>query len=309
MKPKLEKIKVGSRDEWLQERRKSLGGSDAAAIIGANKFTSPYMVWVDKMGELPDKEPNEAMRQGTDLEDYVAKRFCQETGKRVRRRNEIIRNPKYPYAHANVDRWIIGENAGLECKTTSQLNLKNFDDGMFPDNYYFQCLHYMAVTGADKYYLAVLVYSKDFLIFEIERNQELIDQLMENEKEFWEYVENQTPPPVDGLPTTDDALTLHYNKPESEDLTLTCGSTISDYMALKDKRKELDQEIKLKEQEIKDQLGNTELGHTDNFKVSWKKQSRKTFDNKRFMKDHDEMDFTDYFKVSESRVFRITERH
>ncbi len=59
-------------------------------------------------------EDNEAMRQGRDLEEYVAYRFCEETGKRCRRKNAILKNTDYPFAHANVDRWVVSENAGLE---------------------------------------------------------------------------------------------------------------------------------------------------------------------------------------------------
>lgn len=71
-----------SREEWLEERRKSIGGSDAAAVIGMSRFASPYTVWMDKTGRLPEKEDTEAMRIGRDLEEYVAKRFEEASGKR-----------------------------------------------------------------------------------------------------------------------------------------------------------------------------------------------------------------------------------
>ena len=115
-----------SREEWLEERRKSIGGSDAAAVIGMSRFASPYTVWMDKTGRLPEKEDTEAMRIGRDLEEYVAKRFEEASGKKVRRCNYIIRNPAYPWAHADIDRRISSENAGLECKTTSTLDIRQF---------------------------------------------------------------------------------------------------------------------------------------------------------------------------------------
>lgn len=174
---RLERIKTSGREDWLEVRRQGVGGSDAAAIIGCNDYSSPYTVWLDKTGRLPEKEPTEAMRQGTDLEDYVAKRFAEKTGKKVRRKNDTLRNPKYPFALANVDRWVVGENAGLECKTANTLNYAKFRDGEFPANYYVQCMHYMAVTGADRWYLAVLVFGREFIVFELERDEELIDWL------------------------------------------------------------------------------------------------------------------------------------
>ena len=109
------------------------------------------------------------MRQGRDLEDYVARRWMEETGKRVYRLPAMLYHPKYPFAHADVDRMVMGENAGLECKTTFSLDLKQFNGVEFPVQYYAQCVHYLAVTGADRWYLAVLAYGRGFFAFVLER--------------------------------------------------------------------------------------------------------------------------------------------
>lgn len=61
-----------SREDWLEQRRHTIGGSDAAGIIGLSKWSSPVSVWADKTGRLPDKPDTEAMRLGRDLEGYVA---------------------------------------------------------------------------------------------------------------------------------------------------------------------------------------------------------------------------------------------
>ena len=72
-----------SREEWLERRRKTIGGSDAAGIVGLSKWASPFSVWADKTGRAAEKADTETMRQGRDLEDYVARRWMEETGKRV----------------------------------------------------------------------------------------------------------------------------------------------------------------------------------------------------------------------------------
>ena len=122
-----------SREEWLEHRKNSIGGSESASILGMNPYSSAYTVWADKLGKLPEIDDNEAMRQGRDLEAYVAQRFTEQTGKKVRRENNILWNPDYPFAHANVDRLVVGEDAGLECKTCSALRMKEFKNGAFPD--------------------------------------------------------------------------------------------------------------------------------------------------------------------------------
>ena len=96
---------------WLKERRTGIGGSDVSAILGISSYASPYTVWADKLGLLPEREYTEAMRQGVDLEAYVSRRFCEETGLKAHRKNRIIRTPAYPYSLANIDRRIVGDRA------------------------------------------------------------------------------------------------------------------------------------------------------------------------------------------------------
>lgn len=308
---KLEQIKFKDHDEWLEIRRGSIGGSDAGTIVGQNKYESPYHLWLDKLGKIPPKEDTEAMRQGRDLEDYVAKRFEEKTGKKVRRRTQILKNLDYPWAHANVDRWIVGENAGLECKTAQTLTMRKYKNGEFPEQYYIQCLHYMAVTGASKYYLAILEYGRDVHIFTFVRDaetEEAIQNLMIEEKEFWELVETKTPPALDGTTSTDEALTYQF-EPKDEDVYLIgVDDTIEELSELKAKRKEIDVQIKLREQMLKEELGESETGESEIYKVTWKPQTRKIFDDKRFAKDNPALDLSDYYRESKSRVLRIKER-
>ena len=184
-----------SREAWLEERRKSIGGSDAAAIVGMGRYASPYTVWMDKTGRLPEKEDTEAMRIGRDLESYVASRFEESSGKKVRKCNYVMRNPAYPWAHADIDRRLVGEDAGLECKTTSTLDIRQFNGVDFPEKYYCQCVHYLAVTGLDRWYLAVLVFGRGFFTYTLERDEAEISALMEAEKLFWRQKKRSALPP------------------------------------------------------------------------------------------------------------------
>lgn len=151
-----------SREEWLNFRRLSIGGSDAASVIGLNPWKSRFTLYYDKKGKIGDIPDSEAMRIGRDLEDYVAKRFCEATNKKVRRRNAMFMHDEHDFITANIDREIVGENAGLECKTTSVFSKSDFESGEIPLYYYCQCMHYMAVMGYDKMYLAVLVLGDSF---------------------------------------------------------------------------------------------------------------------------------------------------
>ena len=305
-------IKISTKDmpheEWLEHRRKSIGGSDAAAILGLNSFSSAYSVWADKLGMLPPKEDSEAMRLGRDLEDYVAKRFCEETGKKVRRENSIIINPEYPFAHANVDRMIVGEDAGLECKTTSSLNLKRFKDGEYPATYYVQCVHYMAITGAKKWYLAVLILGREFKWFCIERDEAEISALTRSEADFWALVEAKTSPAVDGEKSTSEAISEIYTEGNvgGEAELFAYENDLSQYIALGEQIKELKKLQDGCANKVKAYLGDMSRGTSLGFSVSWAPATRATFDTQAFLKDHPNADLSKYYKTSSYRTFKVT---
>ena len=297
-----------SREEWLMRRRKTIGGSDAAGIVGLSRWASPFSVWADKTGRAAEKEDTEAMRQGRDLEDYVARRWMEETGKRVYRLPAMLYHPKYPFAHADVDRMVIGENAGLECKTTFSLDLKQFNGVEFPVQYYAQCVHYLAVTGADRWYLAVLAYGRGFFTFTLERDQAEIDALMAAEADFWKLVEQDTPPDADGSEATSAALREVY--PISEHTTADLfgrDTVLREYMRLKEDKKALDTRLGEIENTIKADMGEAESGLCGSFHISWKSQNRQTFQAKEFAKDHPSIDLAPYYKNTNLRPFKVTE--
>ena len=297
-----------SHEEWLENRSKTIGGSDASAILGMNNYSSPYTVWADKLGKLPPKEDSEAMRIGRDLEAYVAQRFTEKTGKKVRRENNILINPEYPFAHANVDRMIVGEDAGLECKTTSSLNLTKFKNGEFPDTYYAQCVHYMMVTGCKKWYLAVLVLGRGFFEFELERDEEEIAALAKSEEEFWKYVESKTPPAVDGSNSTSETISTIFPNSNSETVNLFAyEDSLKQYVALGKQIKELKTLQDEMANKVKSFMNEAGRGESNSFKVSWNSSIRTTFDHKKFAADNPTVDLTQYYKESNTRTFRVTE--
>lgn len=294
------------REEWLQHRRNSIGGSDAAAILGMHKHATAMTVWGDKTGRIPPEEENEAMRQGRDLEYYVAERWCEVTGKKVHRLNRMIRNPKYPYSHADIDRKVANENAGLECKTLSAWDAEDkLDSGEIPPHYYVQCVHYIAVTGADRWYLGILVLGRGFYEFTIERDESEIAALMQMEADFWEnHVVPDEPPPADGENPTTDALKRMYPDACPADVRLD-DDVLNRYQRYRAERDAAEKSMETAKQEIMLKMQEAEVGHGDAAEVKWKKHQRTTYDVKRFMKEHPEFDMTPYTKVTDYRIFEV----
>ncbi|MNO55007.1 YqaJ-like viral recombinase domain protein [compost metagenome] len=179
-----------THDEWLEWRRKGIGGSDVAAICGLSRYKSALEVYLDKIGEIPPKEDNPKMKAGRILEPVIADWFTEETGIRVQKQNCIFQSKEYPFMLANIDRWVIGENSGLEIKNTSEYNRNDWFDGqteVIPTEYQLQANHYMAVLGAERWYVAVLIGGWDFQWRVIERDDHLIANLITIEQAFWQH--------------------------------------------------------------------------------------------------------------------------
>lgn len=269
---------LSTRQQWLEDRRTGIGGSDAASILGLNPWSSPYEVWADKLGLLPEKEDNEAMRQGRDLEEYVARRFCEHSGKKVRRVNKMLRDPMHPFMVANIDRDIVGENSGLECKTTSVMNLKKFKGGEFPEQYYCQCVHYLAVTKKSRWYCAVLVLNAGFMVYQMTTIEDDIVpdwceggvyvepgefiSLAEAESDFWQLVEDKTPPPIDGSEATKRAL-QQVNPPDDDKpaaILYGMEDVLDDLDSLKAQKKAIESAVQERQNKLIAALGGATRG-------------------------------------------------
>ena len=152
------------------------------------KWHRPIDVYRSKVYELPEEEESLACRMGHFLEPLVADLFTEETGYRVHRWNRMLTSSEYPWAFANIDRKLRGYDRGLECKTCSVYRERQFDDEMFPPEYYVQIQHYLAVTGWDTWYLAALIGNKRFVWYTVPRNDEDIKEIMEREEAFWQII-------------------------------------------------------------------------------------------------------------------------
>lgn len=302
------KVKTASREEWKELRSHYIGGSDAAAVVGLNAFSSPYALWAEKTGKVHGFSGNLATEVGTYLEEFVAQKFAAETGKKVRKCNQSFFNSDYPWAIANIDREIIGEDAGLEIKTTSEMNMKKFKGGEYPANYYCQCVHYLAMTGKLRWYLAVLIGNRDFRWFTIERDEAEIAALMAAEADFWELVKNNTPPVADGSQATTAAIKTIYAESSGDTVDLTLENTaLAQYISLRKQIAELEAMRDEAANKIKSFMGDAGGGECDGFRVSWKSSTRRTFDSKRFAKENPGLDLTGYYKETSTRTFLVTE--
>lgn len=303
-------IPYHGHEEWLSIRRQYIGGSDAGAVVGLDDYCSPYSLWAQKTGKIPEFSGNITTRVGAYLEKLVADMFTEKTGKKVHKHNFTVVNDVYPWACANVDRLIIGEKSLLEIKTTNSLpTMKQCKNGEFPARWYCQVTHYMAVTGLEKAYIAVLLKCNDFMMFEIDRDESEIDALMSAEKAFWKCVQTDTPPVIDGMEATTESIRAIFPESNGNDINLLgYDPYIHQYISISSKIKELESLRNEAANSIKTFMRETETGYTDKYNVYWKSCNRLTFDWKKFAEDHKDMDLSPYYKTSTTRPFKVIEK-
>lgn len=258
---------------WLEARRKGLGSADIAGMLNLDRYHSPMSVYLDKIGEGIEVDENEMMHFGKRLEDVVATEFAERNDRRVIRPAAMYQHVDHPFALASPDRLVPTELDAdpLEIKTGRNPDI--WEGG--PPNYYVvQVVHQMAVLGADHAHLAVLLNGRDYRDYEIERDAELEDILMEREQEFWRLVTDRIPPAVDGHQATTEALkTLYKRSHMGKAVVLT-----DDQAAWLSLKKEAAARLKLIEadheraaNELRAALGDAEVGLYDGEEVvTWK---------------------------------------
>ena len=254
---------------------------------------------------IQDDKNSYKMELSNKLKSFVANEFTLKTGKKVRNINGILRNDKYPFAIANIDRAVVGEKAFLECKVTNSFNKKEWIKTI-PIHYKIQMNHYMAVTGASHCYVAVLIGNEELVIHKLERDEDYIEEIMKLEEIFWNncILGNELPMP-DGSSDYSKTLDTLYKDSKCEELILFEAEKILErYDEVVKIYKDFEKEKKAIEQYLKLQMKNYEIAYVGDRKITWKKQERNSIDTTRLKKEHPEI-VVGYMKTTTSRVLKI----
>lgn len=300
-----------SKEDWLRYRKCGITGTDAGAILGLNPYRSAFQVYHDKISDIIENIDNEAMRQGRDLEDYVAQRFSEETGFKVRRANAIYQSEEHSLLLADFDRLIVGQKAGLECKTVSPFSADKWADGKIPAHYMAQVDHYLAVSGFDCWYVAALIFGRELVIHKIVADKQVISDLIDKEERFWtNHVVPQIPPAPNGCDCDTQQINQLYevdNRDKTADLSALHG-LLDKRQELSDQIEQMEQEKTAIEQQVKLKMQDAAYGTAPGYKVSWVSSESKRVDSQRLRKEQPDI-FNQYSKNVSSRRFTSFMRH
>ena len=299
-----------SKSNWLKWRSKGLGGSDAACICGISKYKSPVELWMEKTGQIKPKESGEAAYWGTILEPIVRKEFSLRSNLKVKIIKSMLQHSKYDFMLANLDGVVIDPECGeciFEAKTASIFKSDQWDDDNIPQEYMLQIQHYMAVTGYNKTYIAVLIGGNQFKYKVVERDDELINMLIKLEEDFWEHVVTNTPPPMDGSEASKELLNKLYPLSNAKTQIILPDESINlinQYELSKDKEKEACEMKEEAANKLKIMLGDFECGNSNDRTVLWKSYESEKLDTKKLKEEQPDI-YSRYITKSQLRRFSI----
>lgn len=194
-------VRCDSDEAWREERRKGIGGSDVAAIMGLSAYSTPYQVYLDKVeGISDDISGRPAVMWGNILEPVVGKHYMDlHTNRHVRRVNAMARSIARPWAQASLDYEVRDPELGwgiLECKTAGWRREDDWKEGV-PVYYQTQVAHYMSVTGRKFADIAVLIAGNDYREYRIVRDDDDVSSVEAAVDSFWnDFVVRGVPPEV-----------------------------------------------------------------------------------------------------------------
>lgn len=303
-------------DAFLAGRRRYIGGTDVAAILGLSRWSTPLQVWHDKTGEQRSDDGTLAMRRGLALEDFIADEFTRARPEYVTFKTRPIVRTDWGFpAGASVDRMVARSEHPrtpvgiLEAKTAFRYGWRDWDEdaGDLPDDYYAQMQWYMAVCNLPVCWAVADVGDHDRLrIIKVMANPAVQDGAISAARRFWrEHVETGIPPEPSGTQGDAEVLRDLYAQPVSEppaELDESAAELVEQYLAAKAKAKDASLEAEAAKQKLCALMGEHETARTGRWTLAWKAQERKTVDTKALRSAHPEI-ASEFERVSTTRVF------
>lgn len=235
--------------EWLEERRKGIGGSDIAAIMGLSPWRSAYQVYLEKRKEVDDWAGNEASDWGKRMEPALRQWYSDTTGRAVRLPEKIMYHSKYPFMLASLDGFT-DDRRIVEIKTAR--NGKGWGEpgtNEIPDYYALQAHHYMAVTGFEVADVPVSIAGGPPVLYEVPADMEIQEMIIDVCASFWLRVKEGTPPP----PVTYSDAIQRFGQSASTGTVVATEGIIRDAIDLRAVRLSM-KELEAMEEEIKGRL-------------------------------------------------------
>jgi len=286
------------------DRKDYIGGSDIAAVMGVSRWTTALQLWAEKTGTVEAKDLSgiELVQLGTELEDFVAKKFERSTGLKVRRSPKNYTHKTFDFMRCQVDRLIEKSDELLECKTCSAWKAKEWEGEDIPVEYVMQLMWQLGITGRKIGHIAVLIGGQAFRYKQIEFDADLFQTMMDRAIEFWNMVQTKEQPMAVG----EDNSTIFQVYPENDE-QIQQVQEFEDQIALLQETKmhikEMEKEKFGIEASLKQRIGENLGIETAKYLVKWSLQRKSSVDTDALKESGL---YEAYSKESKYRVLRVT---
>ncbi len=238
----------------IENRKKGIGASEAAIVMGLNANVSPYQLWRIKTGKAEPEDLSDVpiVYWGSMHEEPIAQHYAKTMGVKVRRVTNTLFHKEHPFMLCHLDRKIENQSKVLECKFAmfARDDWGPSGSDIVPMPYIVQVQHQLAVTGYEDADLAVLIGGYDFRVYHFKRDEELIARIIADVSEFWKCVETDTPPPLRDM--VDAKLAYPFNQgnmiPAEKDIieaVVKYNEVLAQKSVLDDKQSELKDKLTL----------------------------------------------------------------
>ncbi len=312
--PNLTTLHFDNEEDWLELRRKGIGGSDIGAIMGLNEYSSPLKVYKQKVeGFKEDLSDNANIKKGKVLEDLILKEYVrpkmESLGYTVAKPNFMIVNNQYPYLRANVDgigfSYTDDQNPIIiEIKWVSEFGEVKWNKEEYlgiPPSYYAQIQLYLLVTGCEKAYLCALFDKKwEMHYYEIPKDEAFCALLLKQALAFYSYnMLMKIPPKTDYTLDKDTVVETVTKNPEPTTPDFEMTDVVNKYYEINTKINELDKQKKELATELYNMYAKGHYPENCDLKFKISVVTSKNFDSTSFRKDYPEL-FEKYVKQSTS---------
>jgi len=296
---------TNDRQAWLERRRAGIGGSDVAGILGLSRWRTPLDVYLDKTGQAEPTPDNEPMLWGRLLEPLVIAEFSRRHGITVDALTGVLEHSQHSWMLASLDGWAPDLKAVVEAKTARTADgWGEPGSDEIPAYYQTQVAHYMAVTGAQMAFIPVLIGASDFRTYQVQRDQDFIDDLVEAERAFWhDHVLAGIPP--DPINAADAARLWLRDNGETLEVPPEIVDDVDELRALRSDAKDLEERIGSIEDRLKITFRDAaEIATGGRTLATFKAQTRKGLDTKALTAAHPEI--AEAFRTESTfRVLRL----
>lgn len=291
-----------TREQFLLDRKKGIGGSDVASILGVSPFRTALEVYHDKTSpELALDEPTEDMQRGVRVEKYILQEYSERSEVELNTNIPTIVDKTYPFMRANIDAKVIGQNVVVEAKSTKAL-IASWESGI-PEYYKAQVAYYAMLTDANYVEIPVLFSGWKYACFTYWRDVEYEASIKEAVINFWHnHIVKNIPP----KPTSPEELMAAY--PKLEEKTIEADNDIREKVYLlqeaQAQRKKLEEQEKQLKTQIQGYMGDAGMLDAGFCKLALKEIKSTRFNANAFKEKYTEL-YQQYLNASSYRKLQF----